>query len=787
MREKVLDTIKNAEKALNPTDIMNIIKPDNTVKDYEELLECLRLLCQDGIIRLTSGNGYVMNELLVGKMDMHVKGNGHVLVRDGEDVFINKTNMNGALDKDIVLVDYINSEHTEGKVVRILKRSLGRGVAEVVNNNGHFTIKPLDNLPYHVEIEKPEIELVDGLLVHLDYVKDIAKGRVLAKIDYTIGHKNAIHEHTPEGKRTMLSLIGSEFGRVFEFPQEVLDEVKEKGVKSTTTKDEIDEAIKKGMRDLRGETITTIDGKDTKDIDDAINVTILPNGNFLVTVAIAYVSHYVERGSKVWQFAEIKGCSDYCGNKVGPMLPIEYSNGVCSLWANEDRLAVVTEFELTHSGEILHPEVFEAVIRSKQKMNYDAVQDIIDGKYTDDTEGYTFLKYTIKEDETTADIAYKYGMTEKELFDCNKDDKFKDGEEINIPTRRVVLNNYIASRIMKSELKSRGKIDFPSREGKHVFDENDNPIDKHKRVQRPAEELIENFMIRANEAFAEFMTRELSEIFGKPVPFVYRTHGEPNPKKVQEFLDMLNVLGVELPIKINPEKVTCHDVQIVLDSIKDRPDYEVLADKALRMMQKARYTDYNFGHFGIASTLYCHSTSPIRRMPDLVVQTMYKELIVEKRRDPETLKFWEEYLGLNCEKMSECEVDAEQCEYAWEEYLDATMMEDKVGQTFEATINGLMSDGFFVITDKLIEGKVEYFLEKIDADEILTLDDQNEIAAFVNEYQKLFTDKYDYNEKMFGYSRNNRVCLRYGDRILVVCTGAYPERREVDFTMVRKI
>ncbi len=638
---------------------------------------------------------------MVGVLDEHSKGNGHLLVRGGEDLFINRSNMNGAHNKDTVLVDYANKDHTEGKVVRILKRSLGRGLGEVVNNNGVFSIKVLDELPYHVEVEKTDINLVDGLIVHLDYVKDLAKGRVLAKVDYVIGHKNAA------GKDTEIAMIASEFGRRLDFPEEVLEEARK--FKTTLSDEEAEEGLRNGRIDLRRETIVTIDGKDTKDIDDAINTIILPNGNYLETVAIADVSHYVKPGSEIWKYAEFKGNSDYLGNKVGPMLPIELSNGICSLNPNEDRFALCVRYELDHAGNRHNPRVFMAVIKSKKKMNYDAVQDIIDGKYTDDTEGYTFLKYTVKKDETTADIAYKYGMTEKELFDCNKDAKFKDGEEINIPTRRVVLNNYIASRIMKSELKSRGKIDFPSREGKHVFDENDNPIDKHKRVQRPAEELIENFMIRANEAFAEFMTRELSEIFGKPVPFVYRTHGEPNPKKVQEFLDMLNVLGVELPIKINPEKVTCHDVQIVLDSIKDRPDYEVLADKALRMMQKARYTDYNFGHFGIASTLYCHSTSPIRRMPDLVVQTMYKELIVEKRRDPETLKFWEEYLGLNCEKMSECEVDAEQCEYAWEEYLDATMMEDKVGQTFEATINGLMSDGFCVITDKLIECKGEYF------------------------------------------------------------------------------
>ncbi len=779
MREKVLETIKNAERALNPTEIMDVIKPDNTVSDYEELLECLRKLCQEGIIRLTSGNGYVINELLVGKMDMHAKGNGHVLVHDGEDILVNKINMNGALDKDTVLVDYTNKEHTEGRVVRVLKRSLGRGVGEVVNNNGVFSIKPLDDLPYHIEIEKTDINLVDGLLVHLDYVKDIAKGQVLAKIDYVIGHKNAV------GKETAFAVIGSEFNRRSGFPDEVLEEAK--SFNTSLTEEEINEGLKSGRIDLRGETIVTIDGKDTKDIDDAINTIILPNGNYLETVAIADVSHYVKMGSEIWKYAELKGNSDYWGNKVAPMLPIELSNGICSLNPNEDRFALVVQYELTPAGEKLHPNVFMAVIKSKQKMNYDAVQDIIDSKHTEDTKDYVVLKYTVGKNETIDSIAYKYGLTKEELLKNNKESDFEVGNEINIPTRKVVLNNYITSRIMKKALIERGKVDFEGKEPKYIFDGNDNVIEIKPRVQRPAEELIENKMIFANEAFAEFMIDKLSEVFLNTVPFVFRTHGDPNPRKIQEFTDMLKAYGIELPYEIDPENVTGHDLRMILDTLKDNKSYSAFSDKLLRCMQKAKYTDVNYGHFGIASNLYCHYTSPIRRMADLLVHTMFKVFVVEKKHDVDTLKFWAKYLDDICEQISQCEQDAEKCEYAINDYLNATYLEDKIGTTFEATVDGMMNGCFFARTDNFIDGRVDFYLDDIDAKEILNLDSLEEIAKYVEIHKKPITGNFDYNEKMFGYSRNNRMYLRYGDRVLVVCTGAYPERREVDFTLVRKL
>lgn len=780
MREEILAVLKRENRKLNPKELMDLIKEDNTVDDLRNLIHELDLMCRDGILRCGSGNTYFFNDLLIGTVDFHEKGNAHIIIPNHDDVFIPKDYMKGACDKDTVAIEITNEVKNEGKIVNILKRSLGRSVGEVINDNGHLYVKPLDeNLPYDIEVEGIEdSNLVDGLLVHLEYVKDLGKRRVLTKVGYTIGHKNAA------GNETDIALIASEFGRRLDFPEDVLEEAK--NIRVNETKEDVEEALKNGRVDLRGETIVTIDGKDTKDIDDAINTIVLPNGNYLETVAIADVSDKVKMGSAIWKYAEFKGNSDYLGNKVGPMLPVELSNGVCSLNPNEDRFAVTVQYELDHSGNIINPNVFLSVIRSKQKMNYDAVQDIIEGKYTDDTENYINLKYTVK-NETIDDVAFKYAITKEELLSVNKEEDFKEGNEINIPTRSVINNYYVTSKIIGAALARRGKINFDGRESKYIFDENDNVIDIKPRVQREAETLIENKMIYANEAFARFMVDRLSQIAGNMVPFVFRTHGTPNPKKIEEFIDMLSAYGINLPINIDPENVTSKQIEAILESLKDKNNFMAFSDKLLRCMQKAKYTPENYGHFGVASDLYCHYTSPIRRMSDLLVHTLFKVFIVEKNHDSNTLKFWSSYLNDVCERISLCEQDAEKCEYAVDDYLNAKYMEDKIGKIYEATVDGLFPSGFFARTDNFVDGRVDFFLTETESKELLELSNEEEISKYIEEHKKLFSGYYDFNEKLYGYSKNGKMYLRYGDRVLVCCIGSYPERREIDFALVRKL
>lgn len=786
MREKILKIIKEENKSLNPMDIMNKIMDNSTIKDYEELMRELEKLCREGIIRQTNHNGYVMNELLTGVLDVHEKGNAHLLVKNGEDVFIPKNNMNGATEKDLVIVDYTNKEKTEGKVVRILKRSLGKSLGEVVNQDGKLYVKSLDNtLPYQIDVDIDDCDftLVDGLIVHLDYVKDISRGRVLAKIDYPIGHKNA------PGNDTEIAMIASEFDVHLFMPEEVKEEAKK--FPSKLTEEEIQKEIAKGRVDLRGDTTTTTDGKDTKDIDDAIQDEVLPNANFKVTVDIADVSYYVKMNTAVWKYAELKGNSDYLANKVGPMLPIELSNGICSLNPNEDRYAMSCVMEIDHAGNIVNENVFISVIKSKKKMNYDAVQDIIDDKETEDTKDYTTVKYTVKPNETIEDIAFKNCITTSRLLEFNKPEDIKPGNEINIPIRDIVKLMYKVSKVMENKLHKLGKIDFESSsEKKQIFDENEKLIDIVPRVQRPAETIVENHMIYANVGFTRFTCNALSQIIPNMIPFVFRIHENPNPKKIEDFMKMLSIFGINYPKKINPEHVTSKDIQELLDYLKDRENYKIFSKKLLRSMQKARYSPEAKGHFGLGLAAnerdYTHFTSPIRRMCDLLVHTIFRVFIIEKDTSPENLRFWASYLSEVCEHISECERTSAECEYAVDDYYDAVFMQDKIGKTFEATIDGPMPTSFFVQTnDKLIDGKVEWILYEEDSKELEQLTDPNEIIQFIETHKKPFP--YEYNDSLYGYTKKGRVVYRYGDKVIVQCIGSDPEKREVDFALVRKL
>lgn len=782
MREKILEIIERENRNLNPIDIVNMLYKNSTVEDYRKVMDELDSLCRDGILRQTSGNAYKKNELITGVLDMHEKGNAHLLVKDGPDIFIAKNNMKGATDNDTVLVDYVNKEKNEGKVVRVLKRSLGRSLAEVVDIDGVYKIVPLDKeLPYEVVVDTKDTEfsLVDGLIVHIDYVRDITKGKVLAKIDRVIGHKNA------PGNDTEIAMIASEFGVSVQVPEDAKEEAK-KFPKSLDPA-EIEKELKLGRRDLRGDPTTTMDGKDTKDIDDAVQDEICPNANFQVTVDIADVSYYVKMGSAIWKYAESKGNSDYLANKVGPMLPIELSNGICSLNPNEDRYAVSCRLEIDHSGRIVNQEVFLSVIRSKKKMNYDAVQDILEGKETEDTKDYTTIKYTVKENETIDDIAFKNCITPERLLEFNKPEDFKSGNEINIPISDVIKLMYKVSKVMDTRLAKDGKCDFDSNsEKKQIFDENDKLIDIQPRVQREAEHIIENHMIYANVGFTRFVCGALAEIIPQMVPFVFRIHEEPNPKKIEDFMTMLSVFGVNYPKKINPENVSSRDIRDLLEYLKDSEHYNVFSKKLLRSMQKAIYSPENKGHFGLGQQDYCHFTSPIRRMADLLVHTIFRVFLVEKDYSEENLRFWASYLTEVCEHISECERTSAECEYAVDDYYDAVYMEDKIGKTFEATLDSPMPNSFFAeTTDKYIDGKVDFIMNEEDAKELETLTDPNEIEQFIAEHVKPFP--YEYNDAVYGYTKKGRVVYRYGDKILVSCIGSNPDKREIDFALVRKL
>ena len=369
MREKILNIIKKSNRGLNPIDIIGKLQSKYTSDDLRTLIHELDLMCRDGILRCTSGNNYVINDLITGVIDEHERGNAHVLLPGGNDIFIARNNMRGAHDKDTVLVDYVDKDRNEGKVVRILKRSLGSNVGEVINDNGKLVVVPVTSgLPYEVVIEETDLNLVDGLYVHLDYVGELSKNRVLARIDKILGHKNALLNEAGEPTEVSgeIAKIACEFGIPLDFSPEAKEEAKQ--MPKSLSEDLINDEIDEGRVDFRNELVYTIDGKDTKDIDDAISVKILPNGNYELAVHIADVSYYVKPGSALWKEAEYRGNSNYLGNKVIPMLPVELSNGICSLNPNEDRFTTSCIMEIDHSGKVVNKKICKGIIKSKKKI-----------------------------------------------------------------------------------------------------------------------------------------------------------------------------------------------------------------------------------------------------------------------------------------------------------------------------------------------------------------------------------------------------------------------------------
>lgn len=765
LESQVLDIVKNAGRKINAIEIIREMKDNFTSDELKNVIGALEHLCSEGILKSYSGNTYKLNDLLVGKVDLHEKGNAHIILEGQDDVFIPRDRLKGANDKDLVSIEITNKERNEGKVVKILKRSLGSNVAEIINNDGEVSFKLYgeDKIPYEVMIEDTDINLVDGLLVHLDYVKDINSKTVLAKIDSVLGHKNALLNEGQEPTEVSGEIvkIACEYSLRLEFPEEVKEEAR--NMPKSLTEEMIEEGFKQNREDFRNDIVVTIDDKDTKDIDDAISVKILPNGNYELAVHIADVSYYVKPGSALWKEAQLRANSNYLGNKVIPMLPVELSNGICSLNPNEDRFTTSCIMEIDHSGNVINSRISKGIIKSKKKMNYDAVQDIIDNKDTEDTKGYRTLPYISKKGDNLDKIAFENNVTTDELLEYNKDligKRLEEGTTVNVPCRAVIKNMNALSKVISAFKERRGELKFVSDESKIYQDENDKVIDIVARDQRPAERIIEDFMVAANEQVAAFL--EEYNIA------TYRIHDKPLEMKITEFMKLLELLGIHYPNKFSKDNISSKDCQKILEYLEDKEMFKVLSKKMLRCMQKAIYSTENIGHFGIASPRYTHFTSPIRRFDDLLNHTSIGYILEDYSLQENFIKSWNAYLTTMCEYISEQERNSEKCEYAVDDMLKAYYMEDHVGEEYDATIDGLMPSAFFVQTDNYIDGRVDI----IQRDE--------------NDYVGL-NSSYDYNENLMAYTKGGKVAYRYGDKVRVVCVGADHEKRQVDFALVRKL
>ena len=407
-----------------------------------------------------------------------------------------------------------------------------------------------------------------------------------------------------------------------------------------------------GRRDLRNQVIFTIDGDDTKDIDDAISINKLPNGHFLLGVHIADVSYYVKEGSPLDNEAMDRGTSVYLVDRVIPMLPHELSNGICSLNPNEDRLAVSCVMEFDDNGKQLNYEIFPSVIRSRIQMTYKKVNSILEKNEV--PEGYQEYVEDLKMMEELACILRKYKV-------------------------------------------KRGYIDFNIDEAKILVDEKCVPYDVVLRERGKGEKLIEDFMIAANECVA-------SHIYFMNLPFIYRVHEYPMEEKIRSFLGFVSGLGYHITGDVKDMHPTT--LQRILKQLEDKPEYKILSSLLLRSMQKAVYKPENLGHYGLASDCYTHFTSPIRRYPDTTVHRLLHTYLFDGKIDMATIHKWEEKLVYIAEHSSERERASVDCEREVDDMKMAQYMEKHIGEEFEGMISSITSFGMFVELDNLIEGLV---------------------------------------------------------------------------------
>ena len=628
------------------------------------------------------------------------KGFGFVKIEDEEEeIYISKERSMQALNGDKVLIKILEKENNGkskvGKVLKILSHNKNTIVGTFQNNKNFGFVVPDDSsFGTDIFISKSNFgKARNNHKVLVEILKYPEKNKnAEGKIIEVLGRPN-------EAGVDMLSLI-KEYGLPSTFPDAVVNEAKSKGNK-------IDES-KIGTRvDLRND-IFFIDGEDAKDLDDAVRVQKLDDGNFCLDVHIADVSHYVEQDSLLDKEAYLRGTSIYMLGRVIPMLPRELSNGICSLNQGEDRFTLSCSMKINNKGEVIDSKVYKAVIRVTERMNYKDVQSILD-----------------KSDEEVLKRYEKY-IPEFE----------KMSELAKILKQRRIENGYL-------------NLDIP--ESKIELDEEGFAINVKKYETYFSHEIIEQFMLTANETIAE-------KFYWLDAPFIYRIHEVPDIDKIKEANKFL--FNMNLKIKANKDNIHSKAFALVLDEVKGREEERVVSNLLLRTLKLARYSDENLGHFGIASKYYTHFTSPIRRYPDLFIHRIISKYL-ENDYDV-TEEFKQKYKTIANQaaiNSSEREKIATTTEREAEKIKKAEYMEKHIGEECEGVVSSITSFGMFVELENTVEGLVGF-------------------RDLGNEY---FI--YDENNKML-IGEHTKKTYKIGDIVKIRVKNANKMLRQIDFELI---
>jgi len=657
LRDSVIEFFEKTNKRYDIRELKKIFCSTGTFK-VEDLMTIIRQLEVEGFLFIDDRKHLISvfpkdGRLVHGHIRINKHGEGFVDTPDKGRYKVDIDNLNGALNGDIVILKTttrIDHGYVECFVDKILERNTGCIVAEVKSRGRELYLEA-----YDTEFNHPIIlsnndmrNLVDGDRVQVKISDPNKDGSYSAELVQYIGHKNELDSELKVIAITNKVKLG--------FSDEAMEEAEEMPT-------EVTEEEKEGRLDCTSNMIFSIDGAKTKDRDDAIELEVLPNGNYKLGVHIADVSHYVKPGSHLWEEAMEKGNSTYIADSVEPMLPRKLSNGICSLNPDVERLALSCIMELDPDGNVITFDFVDTIIKSRKAMTYEEVNQILE------------------------------------------DGEMVPGYEPFV--ENLQLMQELARKLEKKKAE-RGCVDFGSRDLEFDFDEDGKPIEIHKKEQRTAEKIIENFMLLTGECAYNYLV----------IPSPFRVHEKPEEDKVEEAFELLEKSGIKIcvpndkknkkgiRVKSTHEITSGIEIQRILDQIKEQDVRDVAASIILRSMQRARFSVVNLEHFGLALKKYGQFTSPIRRAGDLVTHAN-----VRMQRD-NTFQFdllddYYEEIDELCGHITATEQNSDQAEREGDKYEMVRYMEDHLGEKFEVVVTYINSRGIYIKTPNGIEGKIE--------------------------------------------------------------------------------
>ena len=667
----------------------------------EELSEVLETLLLEGKIEVSQKGKYQKSKgkFLTGVFSAHPKGFGFVTV-DGmdADLYISEDDVHGAIHQDVVQVlskPGSNGKRPEGKIVKILTRGTTQLVGLYQESKNFGFVIP-DNGRYTKDIFIPK-----------EYNKGAMNGHKVVVLLTSYGTQ----EKSPEGK--VLEILGhiSDPGtdvlsivKGYELPVEFPEKVMHQAER---TPSEISEADCKGRMDLRDVKMVTIDGEDAKDLDDAVSLS-MDGDHYLLGVHIADVANYVQENSAMDREALKRGTSVYLVDRVIPMLPRRLSNGICSLNAGEDRLALSCLMTIDQKGNVIDHVISESVIHVDRRMTYTSVKKILEDQ--DPEEMATYQEF--------------------------------------VP---MFQNMQQLAAILRGKRRKRGSIDFDFPETKILLDEEGTPVDILPYERNTATRLIEDFMLIANETVAE-------DAFWQELPFVYRTHDNPDPDRMRKLSTFINNFGYTIHFK--DEEIHPKELQKLLEKLEGTPEEAQISRLTLRSMKQAKYTPESHGHFGLAAKYYCHFTSPIRRYPDLQIHRILKDTL-RGRMNEERIAHYQNILEEVAKQSSERERKAEEAERETIKLKKVEYMSQHLEEEFNGVISGVTAWGVYVELPNTVEGLVH--------------------AA------SLQGDYFEYNEREYELiGTHTGKTYKLGQAVRVRVTGADRLSRTIDFEMVEE-